>query len=63
MNAARSGCGTPRSRRNCVSTTEYTAVVRATPEASDITENSVNIGVATRRARASLKATRRAYPM
>ena len=27
-----------------VSTTEYTAVVTATPEASEITENSVNIG-------------------
>jgi hypothetical protein len=35
----------------------------ATPEASDSTENSVNIGVAASLPSASLKPTRRAYPM
>jgi hypothetical protein len=36
-------------------------VVRATPEASDNTENSVNIGAAIRRENASLSDTRGAY--
>src|SRR5688572_12181622 len=35
----------------------------ATPEASDSTENSVNIGAAASLPSASLKPTRRAYPM
>jgi hypothetical protein len=44
-----------------VSTTEYTAVVRATPDASEKIENSVNIGEDASLARASRKLTRRAY--
>lgn len=51
----------PRSAKSNESTTEYTAVVTATPAARETTANTVNIGAATRRRIACLNNTAAAY--